>query len=168
MNKKLFGDIERTAMLSPCERYRFQLGRHWDRENGFVLFVMLNPSTADANQDDPTIRRCMDFAKSWGYGGIEVCNLFDWRATDPKHLRNKLAIAKSDMCDMKMRRRARQAKLVIAAWGAVPWANGRIEEIFRDVFDELDKRWYCLRFTKEHYPAHPLYIPKATQPTLFW
>ena len=87
-------EVERTAFISPCERYRHALGRHWDNDKGFVLFIMLNPSTADAQQDDPTIRRCMDFAKRWGFGGIEACNLFDWRATDPKAVpRSKFAIS---------------------------------------------------------------------------
>lgn len=166
-SKRLFDDIERTAGISSCERYRFALGRHWDREKGFVLFIMLNPSTADANVDDPTIRRCMNFAKSWGYGGIEVCNLFDWRATDPKHLRNKLAIAKSEKNDVAIRCRLVTASMVIAAWGAVPWAEGHIAEVFQTVFDD-ELRWHCLGFTKEDYPKHPLYVPAKTQPTLFW
>lgn len=175
MSEKLFDTgIKRTAWISSCQRYRHSLGRHWDRSKGFVLFIMLNPSTADADKDDPTIRRCIGFAKCWGYGGIEVCNLFDWRATKPEHLRNKLAIAVSDKCDMMIRRRARQAGKVIAAWGNVPWAERRIKEVFEMVYQWHEKvlfeekRWDCLRLTKGGYPSHPLYVPANVKPTLFW
>lgn len=168
MNKQLFPtDIERSASISPCERYRHSLSRYWDREKGFVLFVMLNPSTADANKDDPTIRRCMGFAKSWGYGGIEVCNLFDWRATKPAHLRNKLAIAVSDKNDPTLRVRVSTAAAVIAAWGNIPWAQKRIDEVYRTIFNE-EKRWDCLKISKAGFPWHPLYIPAATKPIVFW
>jgi len=165
--KRPLQEIERTAWVSSCERYRHALGRHWDRDKGFVLFVMLNPSTADAQQDDPTIRRCIGFARSWGYGGIEVCNLFDWRATKPAHLRNKLSVAVSEKNDPTMRCRASEAKFIVAAWGNVPWANSRIDEVFRTVFRE-EKRWDCLTFTKSGFPSHPPYVPAATKPVVFW
>jgi len=168
MTKPLFQDIERTAWISPCERYRHALGRHWDRDKGYVLFVMLNPSTADADKDDPTIRRCMGFARDWGYGGIEVCNLFDWRATKPEHLRNNLAIAVSDKNDPSLCVRVTEATIIIAAWGSVPWAQARIDDVFRMVFNDFEKRWQCLKLTKGGYPSHPLYVPAATKPVLFW
>lgn len=160
-------DIERTAWISPCERYRHALGRHWDRSKGYALFIGLNPSTADAAQDDPTIRRCLRFARDWGYGGIEMCNLFDWRATDPKIIRNKSSFAVSDKNDPAMRCRVGKAGIVIAAWGSVPWAQERIDEVFCTVFNE-EKRWHCLRFTKQDFPQHPLYVPAATKPVVFW
>lgn len=169
MPTKLFPtDIERTASISPCKRYRYALGRHWDRSLGYATFIGLNPSTANAEQDDPTIRRCICFARDWGYGGIEMCNLFDWRATDPKTLpRQNLSLAVSYMNDVCLRVRVHSAKEVIACWGSVPWAQSRIEEVFRNVFSN-DKRWNCLRFTKNGFPGHPLYVPKSTKPILFW
>lgn len=167
MEKRLFEEVERTAAISPCERYRYALGRHWEREKGFALFIMLNPSTADALKDDPTIRRCMGFAQSWGYGGIEVCNLFDWRATKPEQLRKSIAFAISDKCDPTIRCRLGEAKAVIAAWGNVPWAEQRIVHVFHTLFRE-DKRWDCLGMTKHGYPRHPLYVPAVTKPELFW
>lgn len=172
---RLFVEVEKTAFLSPCERYRHSLGRHWDRDAGYVLFIGLNPSTADAEQDDPTIRRCIRFATDWGYGGIEMCNLFDWRATDPREMRRKIAFAVSDKNEPCLRCRVSNAKLVIAAWGKVPWAQTRIREVF-EIFraHETDKRWHCLGFCKsgktdiESWPRHPLYVRAAQKPVLFW
>ncbi len=163
----LFGCIEKTALVSSCQRYRHRLGRHWNRSLGTVLFVGLNPSTADARVDDPTIRRCVSFAKSWGHGGLVMCNLFDWRATDPKQLPPS-NIAVSDKNDAVLRTCVAEAKIVIAAWGKVPWATKRIREVFQTVFSE-EKRWHCLGLTKDGiYPRHPLYMKKNTGLRLFW
>lgn len=159
-------DMERTAFLSSCGRYRHALGRHWDRTLGYVLFIGLNPSTADAEFDDPTIRRCMGFARSWGYGGLEVGNLFDWRTSDPKRLPRQ-TFAVSEFNDPCLRVRTIAASLVIACWGAVSWAQWRIDQVFREVFTE-EKRWHCLKLTKDGFPNHPLYLPKNLKPTLFW
>ena len=164
---KLPKSITRSAAFSTCERYCYALGRHWDTSKGYALFIMLNPSTADCLQDDPTIRRCMNFAHSWGYGGIEVCNLFDWRATKPEQLRKSMAFAVSDKNDAAMRCRLIDARIVIAAWGNVPWAEERIEQVFHTAFSCGD-RWDCLGLTKHGYPRHPLYVPASTKPTLFW
>ena len=158
--------VEKTAWISECQRYRHALGRHWDRAKGFALFIGLNPSTADASQDDPTIRRCIRFARDWGYGGIEMCNLFDWRSTDPKKL-PRSGFAVSEWNDPTLACRALDAQIVIAAWGNVPWADKRIEEVFRRAFNE-EKRWHCLGRTKHGYPRHPLYIAASKMPELFW
>ena len=77
----------KSAEISPCGLYRYSLTRKWEAWKGTVNFIMLNPSTADAQEDDPTIRRCIGFAKAWGYGGIVVTNLFAYRATNPKELK---------------------------------------------------------------------------------
>lgn len=71
------------ANLSECRRYRFSLWRIWDEALPYALFIGLNPSTADETANDPTITRCINFAKDWGYGGIYMANLFAYRATDP-------------------------------------------------------------------------------------
>lgn len=78
--------MDKGAIISGCGKYRYSLWRTWDKKLPKVMFIMLNPSTADAYEDDPTIRRCINFAKSWGYGGIVVGNLFAYRATNPKKL----------------------------------------------------------------------------------
>ncbi|MCG8406707.1 MAG: DUF1643 domain-containing protein [Phycisphaerales bacterium] len=174
MNKgqrKLFEDIERTAWLSSCGRYRHALGRHWDQGLGYALFIGLNPSTADGQSDDPTIRRCMRFARDWGFGGLEMCNLFDWRATDPKRLPRK-QIAVSDKNDPAMGCRAMKAGIVIACWGHVPWARKRIDEVQTERFAafqrETGNRVHCLGLTKSGFPRHPLFVRADTKPVLFW
>jgi hypothetical protein len=158
--------IEKSACISKCGRYRHSLGRHWDRSLAYALFIGLNPSTADAEADDPTIRRCIQFSRDWGYGGIEMGNLFDWRSTDPKNLPRQ-QIAVSDKNDPVLRCRSSEAGIIIAAWGSVPWAQWRIDQVFEEVFSEY-KRWYCLKVTKYGFPSHPLYLPKKTAPILFW
>lgn len=168
MSDRLFDtEMERTAEISSCGRYRHSLGRHWYRESGYVLFVGLNPSTADAESDDPTIRRCINFARGWGYGGIEMGNLFDFRATEPKNLRRAIGFAVSDKNDGYLRRAQDRAQLVIAAWGNVPWAETRIREVFRAVLCE-ERRWHCLGLTKGGFPRHPLYTSAASKIKVFW
>jgi len=76
----------RSAVISPCGLYRYRLSRQWTEPSYSLAFVMLNPSTADAEVDDPTIRRCIGFARREGYGGIEVVNLYAFRATSPDDL----------------------------------------------------------------------------------
>jgi hypothetical protein len=142
--------MKKTAWLSSCGRYRHALGRYWDESLGYVLFIGLNPSTADAESDDPTVRRCIGYSKDWGYGGIEICNPFDWRATNPRCI-PRASFAVSEYNDPALRCRVEQAAIVIACWGSVPWAQRRIDEIFRNVFNE-EKRWHCLRLTKADYP----------------
>ena len=87
----------RSANFSACRKYRYSLKRVWNRQSSLVLFIGLNPSTADEINDDPTLTRCMDYAKRWGYGGVCVANLFAYRATKPTDmLRVKDAIGKDN------------------------------------------------------------------------
>lgn len=141
------------ATFSRDRRYRYRLWRRWDRARPVVVFVMLNPSTADARHDDPTIRRCIGFARRWGYGGIEVVNLFGYRATDPRALR----IVRDPVGPgnwRHIRRALRQAALVILAWGA--HAHG----------DRLTRvaRAQCLGLTRAGQPRHPLYLRRDVRP----
>lgn len=80
--------IRRQAVFDPAGRYRYSLRRRWDAAGARVAFVLLNPSTADGRRDDPTIRRCIGFAREWGFGGLEVVNLFACRSTHPGGLRS--------------------------------------------------------------------------------
>ena len=75
-----------NAVISECGKYRYSLTRIWDESKPKVMFIMLNSSTANANNDDPTIRRCINFAKAWGFGDLYVCNIFAYRATNPQEL----------------------------------------------------------------------------------
>src|SRR4028119_2392792 len=81
------GREHRGAIFDPTRTYRYALWRTWDAARPPVAFVLLNPSTADARRDDPTIRRCANFARTWGFGGLEVVNLFAFRATHPTDLK---------------------------------------------------------------------------------
>ena len=78
--------MKKSAIISNCNKYRYELHREWDKKKGKVLFIMLNPSTADADTNDLTTIRCMNFAKKWGYGGIMIGNIYPFRAKRPKNL----------------------------------------------------------------------------------
>ena len=79
--------MEKRAIISNSGLYRYELHREWDKDKGKVLFIMLNPSTADGNEDDLTTRRCVKYAERWGYGGIMIGNIYPFRAKRPKHLK---------------------------------------------------------------------------------
>ena len=144
----------RTATVSPCGTYRYDLTRHW-AETPPVLWVMLNPSTADADIDDPTIRRCIGFTKSWGYGSLAVVNLYAFRSTDPKGLRSA-ADAIGPENDEHIAKWAERSMLAVAAWGAHggPTRAGSVARIVRAAGRDL----MCLGITKSLAPRHPLYV----------
>ena len=112
------------AIISDCNKYRYELHREWDKDKGKVLFIMLNPSTADSYNDDLTTIRCMNFAKKWGYGGIMIGNIYPFRAKRPKHLKKWLnegsdhAFWKSGYDNENhVKEMAQQADLIVCAWG---------------------------------------------------
>lgn len=157
--------IVKNAVISPDGIYRYRLDRIWGPEH-FLPFVMLNPSTADAEVDDPTIRRCMSFARRGGYGGITVANLFALRATNPDALRGSHAWAfgpgnydaLSDLAGWS----ARAGVPVVCAWGAGGIIHdGDVTGI--DILKTNGARLVCLGRTKDGQPRHPLYV-KGTQP----
>lgn len=138
-------------------KYRYELRRQWSPELPTVAFIGLNPSTADAMQDDPTIRRCVGYAKAWGYGQLIMLNLFAYRATDP------LAMKSADdpigpENDETLRRVAAQAAVVVAAWGNHGSHLGRGAAVRNLV------PLHYLRLTKSGQPAHPLYLPGTLTP----
>lgn len=162
---------DRGAVLSDCGRYRFRLWRRWG-PGPRVVWIMLNPSTADAKIDDPTIRRCMGFARDWGMGGIDVVNLYPWRAADPKDL-VRAAERFDVLCPLDRNHHLRAAIIEantapVAAWGAHPLAARAVPgllELFasRDVGGTLAPRLVCLGTTKGGAPRHPLYVPATAQ-----
>ena len=160
------GEVRKAATLSPCGVYRFELSRTWDDSLRPALFVMLNPSTADAERDDPTIRRCVRFARDWGFGGVVVVNLFALRAKDPRELYkhadpvgpdNDLAIlAASDRCGVR-----------VCAWGAHGSLHDRGRHI-KSLLRVTDPRPVChLGLTADGHPKHPLYLKATTTPVPF-
>ncbi len=140
--------------------YRYNLWRTWgDPEGPYALFCMLNPSTADALQDDPTIRRCIGFALSWGMSRLCVVNLYAFRATDPKDL-FKAEDPVGPHNDVWIANEAKRAARIVAAWGS------NAEELRAKSVVHLLKKYgplYCLRRTKKGQPSHPLYLPKASE-----
>ena len=114
--------METNAVISDCGKYRYELYRTWDEKKKKVLFIMLNPSTADIHNNDLTTIRCMNFAKKWGYGGIMIGNIYPFRAKRPKDLKKWIG---DDSIDMKLYSSnvdhvydmAQRADLVVCAWG---------------------------------------------------
>jgi hypothetical protein len=148
---------DRSAVLSPCRRYRYALYRRW-AVGPQALWVMLNPSTADESLDDPTIRRCIGFSKAWGYGGLAVGNLFALRATDPQSLyRDPDPVGPQN--DVRLYNLIRESDLVIAAWGNHGAYQGR-----GIIVRTFCQGWQVLGLTKEGQPRHPLYLAAATRP----
>lgn len=158
--------MERIAVLSDDGRYRFRLDRWWG-DGPRVAWIMLNPSTADAEVDDPTIRRCIAFTRSWGYDGLTVVNLYPLRATDPKALRGFEGIA-SEACAVRngdeVGRAVADAAITVAAWG-VHGAMDGIGDWMRSVIHQSSSRpLYHLGLTKDGHPRHPLYVRGDTAP----
>ena len=160
--------MRRSAEISPCGQYRWWLRRSWggrDDPAKVCCFIMLNPSTADAEIDDQTIRRCIAFAKREGCTTLSVRNLFALRSTDPDALRRATdPVGPSNDSEL---RAALTADLVIAAWGSKVPVAGRDRWVMRHILGGA-KLW-CLGTTKDGYPRHPLYVKgdKALEPFVY-
>lgn len=150
------------AEISECGTYRWLLWREWDAKKPYMVFIMLNPSTADAVEDDPTIRRCIGFAKREGCGGIEVANLFSLRSTDPAALRehDNPVGPETDSWIEKAARHPDTA-YVVAAWGAHGKLGARDADA-RMLLHSVGKPLYHLGLTKAGQPKHPLYLKSDT------
>ena len=156
----------KTAVFSKCRNYRYVLGRSWVagsslKQSRAVLFICLNPSTADEQRDDPTVRRCIGYARSWGYDGVLVANLFAYRATQSSHLK-RISDPIGEQNDSWLRSLSVGAPITVAAWGNHGEFMGRSEAV-----SEMIPILHCLRLTKRGQPTHPLYLPKNLKPVLF-
>lgn len=144
-----------SAILSPCGRYRYTLERAISVfGNGLVLWVMLNPSTADATVNDPTIVRVIRFSERLGFARAAVVNLFALRATDPRHLR-LVGDPIGPENDAHIQRMASAADMVILGYGADPMATDRASSV-RALL--AGRKLHCLGKTKDGAPRHPLYL----------
>ncbi|MBK0384525.1 DUF1643 domain-containing protein [Pedobacter sp. SD-b] len=160
--------VTSSAVISDCKKYRYTLTRTWNDEKPRVLFIMLNPSTAEADKDDPTIRRCVGFAKSWGYGGIYVVNLFALRATNPKDLLTAPFVVGVEN-EKWFRRMSSIADLVVCAWGNSPIVNKlqkRLDHTWKPL-SWINKPLHYLELSKDGTPKHPLYLLKDLKPKEF-
>lgn len=159
------GAVYRTAILSADGIYRWQLGRRWG-DRPLCAFAMLNPSIANADIDDPTIVRCMDFAWDWGYGGIIAVNAYGLRSTDPRALRSHPDPVGPENDD-HLNRVAEDVRLIVLAWG------GKARQDRAEAATEILHRCYThggqlatLGWTKTPWgPRHPLYVRGDTRPT---
>ena len=161
----------RDAVFSECRTWRYQLTRHWDPDLRALMVIGLNPSTADEQQDDPTIRRCIRFARDLGYGGVAMTNLYGFRATAPADL-HKVSDPLGPDNAYWLRETAKYAGMVIAAWGAdvgpyetwwkqIGWRIARAQV---NAADDVHRGVYCLGTTRSGQPRHPLYLPAAARP----
>lgn len=153
-----------SALISTCNKYRYSLTRIWDTNLPKVMFIMFNPSTADGTKDDPTIRRCIAFAKSWGYGGLYVCNILAYRATEPKDLL-KVDNPFGDQNIWVTRKHVDEVELIVCAWGNEPI----VKRIFGatspySMLDFAKSKLHYLQLSKNRVPKHPLYLPKHLKP----
>ncbi len=144
-----------AAVFSDDRRYRYLLRRRIGGSRKRALFVMLNPSTADETRDDPTIRRCIGFARRWGFGALEVVNLFALRTPYPRALRQH-ADPVGARNDCHIRAALRRADTTILAWGAHGVYLNRGDEVRRMALDITMP--YCFGATKSGQPKHPLHL----------
>lgn len=151
----------KTADFSTDRLYRYRLTRRWDETKPFMGVVGLNPSTADEKLDDPTIRRCINFAKSWGYGGLLMGNIFAFRSTDPKGLLGTQDPVGAEN-DAWLQKIKSESELVLAAWGTHGKLMGR-----GDYVKKLLPGLHALGLNEDGSPRHPLYLPKGLKPVPF-
>ena len=159
--------VSRSAELSPCAQYRYQLTRTLATGHGVCVFVMLNPSTADGLQDDPTIRRCLGFVQDWGFQRLVVVNLFAWRATYPKDMLKQVDPVGPDG-DGWILRACEDADRIVCAWGAQT-ARKVVERA-----DQVRRMLIEAGFGIEHLglanagqPRHPLFLPRDARPQVW-
>ena len=152
-----------TALISDCKKYRYILSRIWDSSLPSVTFLMLNPSTADADKDDPTIRRCINYAKAWGFGHLDVVNLFAYRATDPK----KLLESDDPIGEMNIYSiytACKTGEYTVCAWGNSSIVDKLLRKFpdYKPLKDVENLKF--LEMSKDGTPKHPLYLPKNLKP----
>jgi hypothetical protein len=160
----LFPDPTPRAEFSPDRQYRYVLRRDWAKGEGIINFILLNPSTADETTDDPTIRRCIGFARRLGYSGLIITNIFAYRATLPKAM-----LAAADPVgpgnDAAVMNAACAADKVVCGWGVHGayrnrghWVRGLL------TIKAPTVKLHCFGLTSNLQPRHPLYIPNAWEP----
>lgn len=159
--------LPRNTTLSPCRRYRYTLWREWEPDTleSYLMVIGLNPSTADETADDPTIRKCMGFAKRWGFGALCMTNLFAWRDTKPENMK-KAEFPEGTDNQHHILRTASEAGMVLCAWGN----HGAYRHAGLNVIqwlDSIDVQPRCLGRNADGSPKHPLYVPYSVTPARY-
>lgn len=161
IRKHIKGDAPSVAIYSDCEKYRYCLTRIWDDTGKRAVFVMLNPSTATEIENDPTVERCERRSRALGFGGFKVCNIFAYRATDPKDMRaQKNPIGRSN--DKIILDAVNWADYIICAWGTHGAYLGR-GQVVEALLRVQEKPLLHLGLSKQGHPKHPLYISYSQQ-----
>jgi hypothetical protein len=151
------------AKFSKCRRWRYLLWRCWDPQKPVANFLMLNPSTADEFQLDPSCTRALNYAERWGYGALIVTNVFGWRSTDPSQLKQvKDPVGRGN--NAAIMRAAHEADLVVCAWGNHALHLERAQKVV-DLLRGV--QLHSLRVNGGGQPAHPLYLPGNLRPMPF-
>lgn len=156
---------ETGAVFSPCDRYRYRLWRYWDRAKKPLCFLMLNPSTADDLENDPTVERCQRRAMMMGFGGLEVVNIFAYRSTDPSAL-SAVGDPVGPENDVAILGACRLAGMVVCAWGE----HGKLGDRSGKVLELLAREGiplHALVVNSSGEPKHPLYVSYDIRPTPF-
>jgi hypothetical protein len=145
--------MQGSAVFSPCRTWRYALARRWAPDGQPVMFVALNPSTADETLDDPTVRRCIGFAKRWGFPAMLMLNAFALRSTDPRALYSAADPVgpENDTWLLAMRQTAARCVVCWGAHGALLDRGTEVVQLVAPVFS--------FGFTKDGFPKHPLYLP---------
>ena len=163
-------DQDKGAVFDPDRIYRYLLWRQWREGSGTIVWLMLNPSTVDEQRLDPTLRRCRDYSKRWGYARMEIVNLFAYRSTDSD------ALAKESICGMDIvGNPANDAAIcsaafaaesaIVCGWGAKPVAVERAAQVLRMLRAHgFGDKLRCLHRNIDGSPQHPLYLAKACTP----
>jgi hypothetical protein len=144
------------AIFSPDGKYRYALWRVWDQKRDLLLFIGLNPSTATATTEDPTVTRCIARAKKQGFGGLLVGNLYALVSSDPGVLRNGIDVI-GETTDYYLAIMITMARAVLCGWGSFPAAKKRSGEVL-----DMIAFPYCLGTNRDGQPKHPLYISYNT------
>ncbi|SES75290.1 DUF1643 domain-containing protein [Oceanicella actignis] len=164
---RLAGDVTGEAVFSPCGRYRPLLTREYPDGAGTALWIGMNPSTAEADVDDPTVRRESDYSRAWGFRRFVKTNVMDWRATRPADLLAEGVAPRSPVNLDVIREQAAQADLIMLAFGAL---HPRLRHYGRETVEALradGRALFCLGLTRDGAPRHPLYMRKDLRPIPF-
>jgi len=155
--------IVTDAEFSSCGRYRPWLSRVWDSNLPAILFVGMNPSVADLEVDDPTVRKETGFAQRWGYGSLIKCNVMDYRATNPRHLVEPGVIPCSSRNLPAISQCLSRVQAVVAAWGVLPQSLRSHSCAANALLQKSGLPVWCLGTTKDNSPRHPLYLSNQSQ-----
>jgi hypothetical protein len=151
--------MKRDAEFSSCGSYRYSVSRIWDESLPAVLFIMLNPSSADGTKDDPSIRRCISYAKDWGFGSLFVGNLFALKSTKPTGLLESTNPEGPENLKYLLKLSS-HCKMIVCVWG-----NGTIlKKLSANSPKNLNRKLHCLKLSLDGIPCHPLYLPKDLKP----